>query len=200
MEKTMILALTSSKGGVGKSTLAVGLSGVLAMRGPTALMDADVEIGTSRDWALRAKLPVQVVGEEEGVPQGTRYMVLDTEGRPDLEAMLALTRGASTVLIPTAPNGVELRATLALWHKLNEAGGDMHRVRVIITKAPPVGTVGQQARDDLRARGIQVCETVVRLYAAHQRAYEQGVLVRDVHDARSENAWADLLSLTVEVC
>ena len=41
---------------------------------------------------------------------------------------------------------------------------------------------------------------MIRRYTAHERAHEQGVLVKDAADSRSENAWADILGLTVEVC
>jgi chromosome partitioning protein len=55
----------------------------------------------------------------------------------------------------------------------------------VITKAPPVGTVGQQARDALREAEIPVANSVVRPYVAHQKAAELGVLVKDVPDPRA---------------
>lgn len=76
----------------------------------------------------------------------------------------------------------------------------MDVIRVVITKAPPVGSVGQAARDELRSAGFQVCSAVIRRYTAHERAHEQGVLVRDVSDPKAEPAWADVLSLALEVC
>lgn len=198
--KPYVVALTSMKGGVGKSTLAVGLAGALSLRGPTALLDADAAIQTSSGWISRISQPVTALLEGEPIPAGTRYLVVDTEGRPATADMVELSRSADIVLVPTAPNSVEVEATGRLLVALNSAGADMSKVRVVITKAPPVGNVGQAARDELRAAGFQVCETVVRRYTAHERAHEQGVLVKDVGDARAENAWADVLGLTLEVC
>ncbi|WP_291426740.1 ParA family protein [Deinococcus sp.] len=199
-KKPFVVALTSLKGGVGKSTLAVNLAGALALKGKTALLDADSAIQTSSGWVQRGNLKVTALKEGEAIPQGIRYLVVDTEGRPALDDIVNLTKSADVVLIPTAPNSVEVEATGRLLTQLVAAGGDMERVRVVITKAQPVGTVGQAARDELRAAGFPVCETVIRRYTAHERAHEQGVLVKDASDARSENAWADVLGLTVEVC
>ena len=198
--KPYVVALTSLKGGVGKSTLAVNLAGALSLRGRTALLDADAAIQTSSGWVTRAGLPVVALTEGEEIPPGTSYLVVDTEGRPALGDMVTLTQSADVVLIPTAPNSVEVEATARLLAGLVEAGADMERVKVVVTKSPPVGTVGQAARDELRAAGFPVCETVIRRYTAHERAHEQGVLVKDAVDAKSENAWADVLGLAVEVC
>ena len=199
-KKPYVVALTSLKGGVGKSTLAVNLAGALALKGKTALVDADSAIQTSSGWVQRGGLKVTALQEGEAIPAGTRYIVVDTEGRPALADIVNLTQSADVVLIPTAPNSVEVEATGRLLSQLQAAGGDMERVRVVITKAQPVGSVGQAARDELRAAGFPVCETVIRRYTAHERAHEQGVLVKDASDSRSENAWADVLGLTVEVC
>lgn len=195
-----VIALTSSKGGVGKSTLAVNLAGALSSRGMTALLDADTAIQTSGEWAERGRLPVTIITDAAEVPTSIRYVVVDTEGRPALADMVDLSRGADVLLIPTAPNSVEVAATARLLGQLMEAGANMSRVHVVITKAPPVGAVGQGARDELRNAGFQVCSTVIRRYTAHERAHEQGVLVRDAADPKAEQAWADVLGLALEVC
>lgn len=199
-QQPYVIALTSSKGGVGKSTLAVNLAGALSSRGMTALLDADTAIQTSGEWAERGRLPVTIITDAAEVPTSTRYVVVDTEGRPALADMVDLSRGADVLLIPTAPNSVEVAATARLLGQLMEAGANMSRVHVVITKAPPVGAVGQGARDELRNAGFQVCSTVIRRYTAHERAHEQGVLVRDAADPKAEQAWADVLGLALEVC
>ena len=194
-----VIALVSQKGGSGKSTLAVNLAGALSLRGKTALSDEDATVRTAQDWLTGSNIPVELVPPDAKPGVGTAYYVLDVEGRPRLEDVVTLSKIA-TVLIPGGPNGGELMPIARRWVALEKAGAEMGNVRVVITKVPPVGSVGQAARDDLREMGVTVCTTVIRQYAAHQRALEQQLLVRDVADARAENAWSDIVTLALEVC
>lgn len=197
---TRVIALTSAKGGAGKSSLAVNLAGALHEDGGAILVDEDRRIRSCLEWAVAGRLAFPVVeAEQVGQLPSPAFLVVDTEGRPALADMVVLTQEANVVLIPSGPSGLEIRSTLRLWDELADAGADLDRVRVIITKAPPVGTVGQQARDALREAGVTTCDTVVRAYAAHQRAAEIGVLVRDVRDERAGAAWADIKALAREV-
>ena len=192
----------SFKGGVGKSTLAVNLAGALALNAPTTLVDED-PLQSCYQWARRnGRLPMPVLPPAEarssdlGAP---RYLLVDTEGRPKLEDLLELISSSRWTLIPCGTSGLEIDGTLPLINSLRDAGAELEKVKVVITKAPPVGTVGQQARDALREAGIPVANSVVRSYVAHQRAAELGVLVKDVPDPRASQAWADVLELAMEV-
>lgn len=199
-----IISITSSKGGVGKSSLAFNLAGAFAARGEkVVLVDEDSRIHTCLDWAEAGAggFPFTVTDSTgaQAAVQGASVLLVDTEGRPDLQDMVELTKTARLVLLPCGPSGVEVRSTIALWAALAEAGADLARVQVVITKAPPVGTVGQQARDTLRDLGVSTCSAVVRHYTAHQRAAELGVLVKDIPDPRAANAWADIEQLAQEI-
>lgn len=197
-----VISLTSFKGGVGKSTLAVNLAGALALNAATTLVDED-PLQSCYQWATRngllpmpVLLPHEVQDTELGAAQ---YLLLDTEGRPKLEDLSELIRSSRWTLIPCGTSGLEIDGTLRLISALRSTDSELEKVKVVITKAPPVGTVGQQARDALREAGIPVATSVVRSYVAHQKAAELGVLVKDVPDPRAAHAWADVLELAMEV-
>jgi len=197
-----VISLTSFKGGVGKSTLAVNLAGALALNASTLLVDED-PLQSCYRWARQngsLPMPVLLPGEVRNADlSGSRYLLVDTEGRPKLEDLSELIRSSTWTLIPCGTSGLEIDGTLRLIDALRNADAKLEKVRVVITKAPPVGTVGQQARDALRGAGIPVANRVVRSYVAHQRAAELGVLVKDVPDPRASRAWADVLELAMEV-
>ncbi len=197
-----VISLASFKGGVGKSTLAVNLAGALALNAPTTLVDED-PLQSCYQWATRDdRLPMPVLLPEEargGGLGGSRYLVVDTEGRPRIEELSELISSSSWTLIPCGTSGLEIDGTLRLIGELKNTDADLGKVKVVITKAPPVGTVGQQARNALRESGIPVASSVIRSYVAHQRAAEIGVLVKDVPDGRASQAWSDVLELAMEV-
>jgi chromosome partitioning protein len=197
-----VISLTSFKGGVGKSTLAVNLAGALALNAPTLLIDED-PLRSCQQWASqngRLPMPVLLPEEVEGSAlSASRYLLVDTEGRPKLEDLSELISSSAWTLIPCGTSGLEIDGTLRLIEALRSADTELEKVKVVITKAPPVGMVGQQARDALREAEIPVANSVVRSYVAHQKAAELGVLVKDVPDPRASQAWADVLELAMEV-
>jgi len=197
-----VISLTSFKGGVGKSTLAVNLAGALALNASTILVDED-PLQSCYQWAQHnGQLPMPVLLPQE-VPitdlDASKYLLVDTEGRPQLEDLAELIHSSRWTLIPCGTSGLEIDGTLRLIKALRSTETTLEKVKVVITKAPPVGTVGQQARDALREAGIPVATSVVRSYVAHQKAAELGVLVKDVPDPRAAQAWADMLELAMEV-
>ncbi|MFC4453169.1 ParA family protein [Deinococcus sonorensis] len=205
-----VVAITSEKGGVGKSTLSVHLTGALAERGlNVVLIDEDGRVGSSVGWARRAAqhgpgpgLPFEVLLPDEVRPKRLRELdavLIDTEGRPKRRELRDLSERADVILLPSGVSTLELESTLHLAEYLVGEGGARRKLRVVLNRVPPVGQAGAQAREDLRDAGLTVCNTLVRQYAVYVRAAELGVLCRDLPDERAAQAWADIVSLSREV-
>lgn len=203
-----VLAITSEKGGVGKSTLAVHLAGAFAERGlATVLIDEDGRVGSSLRWAARAEdgLGFPVLAPDDVKPKrlaAADVAVIDTEGRPKRKELRRLSERADLILVPSGVSALELDSTRELLDFLTgegvgSAGG--RKARIVLTRVPPVGHAGEDARENLRDEGLTVCNTLVRQYAAYQKAAESGTLARDVRDARARVAWADILALSREL-
>lgn len=199
-----IIAVTSDKGGVGKSTLALHLAGALSAEDrDVVLLDEDGRVGSCVRWAVRGpRLPFEVMAADEAKPkrlERAEVVVIDTEGRPKRKELRRLADRADLVLVPSGVSPLELESTLLLLAYLEEETDARRRVRVALTRVPPVGGAGAHAREDLREAGASPLNAMLRAYAAYTRAAEIGVLVRDVPDPKAGQAWGDVVALAREV-
>lgn len=129
------IAVLNLKGGVGKTTLAIGIGATLAAFGPVVLVDADGQ-ATAMAWAAGGKLPMRVeaLPLDSGRPRdveawlarlvalkaGAAFLMVDLP--PNLGAV---TTAALTVtdlaVIPVPPSGMDINASSKAMHLLRQA-------------------------------------------------------------------------------
>lgn len=152
--KTVVVA--SSKGGVGKTTLATHLAAQSALSGRrTVLVDADPQ-GSSTRWCERraelesAVLPVDGTRKawRKRIPDDTRQVVVDAPAgamAAQLDGFLEL---ADAVVVPVQPSALDIEATVPFLDSLTRLPavrkGSL-RVGLVGNKLKPWTNASQQA-------------------------------------------------------
>ncbi len=114
----MLIALTNSKGGVGKTTIAVHIAAWYHRQGKTvAFIDADVQASSSR-WLEESSPSItvhrlytadEVIEKSPGIVASAEYVIAD--GPAGLsEVTRALLLVADLALLPCGPSALDLRA------------------------------------------------------------------------------------------
>ena len=154
--KTVLVA--SSKGGVGKTTIATHLAAQSALSGQhTVLVDADPQ-GSSTRWAERraglesAVLPLDGTGKawRRSVPDDTQRLVIDAPAgamRAELDGFL---EHADALVVPVLPSSLDIDATVPFLNSLAKhpriRRGQL-RVGLVANKLKPWTNASQQALD-----------------------------------------------------
>lgn len=160
----MIVSLYSTKGGCGKSTLAVCLAAYWSQTRKTALLDADPQASLSVCSPEVLRVPVfEDTGKGIGktiarLAAEYERIVIDTAGYRRRKSMDALEH-SDFVLIPCKPSAFDLREALEAVALLREIEGAGERksssphYAVVLTMAQRTA-VSAQIRDQLEQSGV----------------------------------------------
>ena len=161
--KTILVA--SSKGGVGKTTVATQLAAQAAIDGlNTVLVDADPQ-GSSTRWAERradlssAVLPIDGTRKawQKRIPEDAQRVFIDAPAGAmagELEGFLDV---ADAVVMPVPPSALDIEATVPFLNALAKhprvRKGELP-VALVGNKLKPWTNASQQAMDVLRQWGV----------------------------------------------
>lgn len=194
------IVVLNPKGGCGKSTLAVNLSGYLASRGNSvAIMDFDPQ-GSSMRWLkLRPGNSAPIHGiaafDVRGsttrswqlrVPNNIRYLVVDSPASVPAENLAELTSGAHAILIPILPSDIDVYAASQLMKDLlliAKVSRRMGRIGVVANRVRENTLAYRKLMRFLNSLSISLVG-VLRDSQHYVHSAEQGLSIHEMHSAR----------------
>lgn len=154
--KTVLVA--SSKGGVGKTTIATHLAAHAALEGlRTVIVDADPQHSSTR-WAERradletAVLPVDGTRKSwsKHVPDDTQRLVIDAPAGSMADSLEGFLEVADTLVVPVLPSTLDIDATVPFLNgiaKHPRVRKGQLRVGLVANRLRPWTNASQQAVD-----------------------------------------------------
>jgi len=200
-----VIAIASSKGGVGKTTCAVNLAAVLGKDRRVLLVDADPQNAGSAQWWI---------GDNESFPFDTTksadpalleqlrnadtydLVIVDTRPALDSELLAAVSVAADLTIIPAQPGTGELLAAIETLKALPPTTD----VRVLLTMIDSRAmSEAINAQNVAANAGVTMLRSFVRSYKAHTRARDAHVMISDVSDRNRDNAASDFDRVAAEL-
>jgi len=194
----MIIVVANSKGGVGKSTLAVHLASWLAGQGHrVTLADCDTQQSSS-EWvreaapgvnAVRLDSPNEILNELPTLSQETDFVVADGPGGQTETSRALLLRG-DFAIVPCKASMLEVRALAKATEVLRQAQdirGGIPKAVIVLSMVGKNYRLTQDMKDAAAALSLPLAATHMTLRQIYADAPGQASVVWDM-GARARDA------------
>jgi chromosome partitioning protein len=184
----MIIVVANSKGGVGKSTLAVHLAAWLHEQGHSVtLADCDTQHSSS-EWSkeavpgvhtVRLADPNEILDQLPTLGQQADYVVADGPGS-NTETSRALLLRADLALVPCKASMLEVRALAQATNVLRQAQdirGGQPRAVIVLSMVGKTYRLTQDMKDAAAALELPLAKTALTLKQIYADAPGQGAVV-----------------------
>lgn len=205
----MLVCFANTKGGVGKSTLAVHLAVWLFDQGFRAgLLDTDQQRSSS-EWIAEAepKIPVRVANTPEEcvlraqeLSQSVDILVSDAPGGLHVLSRTLLIL-ADLAIFPISPSILDIRSVAQATAVLRYAQGinsGRPEGRLVLNRMRTRDTISKELRKDAPTLGLKVASNVVRDLQAYRDVAQQGTVVSR-YGRKGAQAAADIDALFREL-
>jgi len=184
----MMVAFTNTKGGVGKSTLAVHLAvWLFDQRFRVAVLDCDKQRSSSQ-WVTEAEpgitvrsadTPENALREARGLLKSHDFVVGDGPGGLDdlSRTMLIL---ADLAILPISPSILDIRSVTQATEILRyaqELNGGSPTGKLVLNRMKSRGRISREIRGAAPSLGVAVAQHFVRSLEAFVDAAQQGTVV-----------------------
>ena len=205
----MLIAFANSKGGVGKSTLAVHLAVWLFDRGANVvLLDADRQRSSSQ-WVAEvepkitvrtATTPEEVLSQVQDASQSHDFIVADGPGGLN-DASRTLLILADLAIFPISPSILDFRsvseATEALKYAQSINGGKTEG-RLVLNRMRTRDKISRELKEAAPGLGVTVAKSTIRDLQPYRDAAQQGTVVTRL-GYKARDAATEMTQLFVEL-
>lgn len=201
-----IIVVANGKGGVGKTTTAMALAGILAEEDKILAVDADSQ-GSFSWWTQQSQQQLNFDLAQETNPSllgnlrqinNYDFVVVDTPPALGSKVLAAVVKAADYLILPTPPAPMDLSVLIQTIKEAVIPVGVAHRV--LLTRVDPRSIKeAQEAQKTLLELGISTCQAFIRTYKAHERAALEGVPITQWQGNNARQAEADYRQVLDEV-
>jgi chromosome partitioning protein len=189
----MKIGVVNTKGGVGKTTIAVHLAAMLAGQAPTLLIDGDPQ-GSAVSWAAwrreaeREPTPTTTVligkavySEGRNLSNSFHHTVVDAGGRDSASLRAALLL-ADLAVVPVGASNLDAAAMTDLLEivELAKDHNPALRVKVLLMRIDPRTRDTGEMIDYLRENNLDVLDARICERVAFRRAIGEGATVAEI--------------------